>query len=101
MKRLLYILLFVIVSLPIYANARLDSLFYQALLQDNWDKMTEYAKRGANVNITPENNQGVTILHNYAMYGCQQGVQWCVENHVNLNIKDLNGFTPLHYAVIR
>lgn len=100
MKRLLYILLFVIVSLPIYANARLDSLFYQALLQDNWDKMTEYAKRGANVNITPENNQGVTILHNYAMYGCQQGVQWCVENHVNLNIKDLNGFTPLHYAVM-
>ena len=100
MKRLLYILLFVLASIPIFADARLDSLLYQALLQDDWNKMSEYAKLGANVNITPGNNQGVTILHNCAMYGYVQGVQWCIENHANLNAKDLNGFTPLHYAVM-
>lgn len=100
MKRQIYILLFAIVSLPIFADARLDSLFYQALLDDDWNKMTYYAKQGANVDITLNNDFGVTLLHNCAMYGYIEGVQWCIDNKANLNVKDLNGLTPLHYAVI-
>ena len=100
MKRLLYILLAAFVSFPVLANANIDSLFYQALLEEDFEMMTLYAQQGASVDITPNNNLGVTILHNYAMYGNVPGVKWCIDNKANLNVKDLNGFTPLHYAVM-
>lgn len=100
MKRLLYTLFLAIASLSIFADARLDSLCYYAFLDEDWNKATEYVKQGANVNITPANNQGVTILHNCAMYGYVKGVKWCIENNADLNAKDIHGATPLHYAVL-
>ena len=100
MKRLLYILFIALVSLPMFANTEVDSLFYQALLDENYELMTKYAQQGANVNITPNNDLGFTILHNGAMYGNIQSVIWCIENNADINAKDLNGCTPLHYAVM-
>ncbi len=96
MKRLLYILLFVIVSLPIYANARLDSLFVDAVYGHNFDLMSQYAEQGANVDIRHRGYDH--LMHYYAAKDDIDGVQWCINHHMDVNQLDSLGATPLIHA---
>lgn len=51
MKRLLYILLIAIVSLPMFAATELDSLFHKAVYDRNFELMSQYAEQGVNIDI--------------------------------------------------
>ncbi len=96
MKRLLYILLFAIASLPIYADARLDSLFVEAVYSHDFDLMSQYAEQGANIDIRHRGYDH--LMHYYAAKDDIDGVRWCINHHMDVNQLDSLGATPLIHA---
>ncbi len=98
MKRLLYILLIAIVSLPMFAATELDSLFLNAVYNRDYESMSRYAELGADINIQPKGRY--SLLHHFATIDAVEGIDWCIKHHMDVNIKDSLGITPLMYAAI-
>ncbi len=96
MKRLLNILLFTIASLPICADFRLDSLFAEAVYGHDFNLMSQYADQGANIDIRHRGYDH--LIHYYAAKDDIEGVQWCINHHMNVNQLDSLGATPLIHA---
>lgn len=96
MKRLLYILLFAIASLPLCADARLDSLFVEAVYSHDFDLMSQYAEQGANIDIRHRGYDH--LMHYYAAKDDIDGVRWCLNHHMDVNQLDSLGATPLIHA---
>lgn len=74
-----------------------DPLFWDSALEGDLEalKHTSYRIRDYN---TP-NFSGITALHNAAISGSLQCVQFLVELGCSVNIVDDFGWTPLHYGV--
>jgi hypothetical protein len=87
MQKILSILTLLLINFNLFAN-ELDSLFYQAFLMEDFDKMTLYVKQGANIDRAYANEQGVTLLHNFAFYGKIDEVKWWIANGADVNIQD-------------
>lgn len=96
MKRLLYILLFAIASLPLCADVRLDSLFVEAVDSHDFDLMSQYVEQGANIDIRHRGYDH--LMHYYAAKDDIDGVQWCINHHMDVNQLDSLGATPLMHA---
>lgn len=55
---------------------------------------------GLNTLVLKQDIRGVTPLHLMAMYQYVQIISQICPSNININVKDSNGLTPLHYAVI-
>lgn len=96
MKRLLYILLIAIVSLPMFAATELDSLFHKAVYDRNFELMSQYAEQGVNIDISHRGYDH--LMHYYAAKDDIDGVKWCIAHHMDVNMPDSLGATPLMHA---
>lgn len=87
-------------------NENNDTLFHIILNKNIYEfpenyKLNILAKLdGIGSLIISPNKLGITPLHLAAMYQYSQIIKKYCQPNLDINIKDLNGLTPLHYAII-
>lgn len=79
-----------------------DTNLYKACQEGNVAKLKELLKKSENIDINAHHENGSTCLHGVVIHNCQylEMVSLLLEHGASVNIKDNDGNTPLHSAVL-
>ncbi|CAD8152137.1 unnamed protein product [Paramecium pentaurelia] len=92
-------------NLQIFDNAikqeHSSIIVVQMMIEHNFnDELIDYLKKNPNFSLNSRNAQGKTLIMIAAQSGNKELVQYMINQNVLLNVKDLEGNTALHYAIV-
>jgi uncharacterized protein len=76
-----------------------DTPWHCAIIANSKEIAEVLLKRGGTKIVETTNKSGETALHLAIKYGYLSMAQWLLENGANINAKDVQGNTALHYAI--